>query len=181
MDRELLTDIILLSLNSIGTSLFNFYPAVYVFMCSYHHFFNPLINFKIYYFTVLIRNIGIAFGSWISSPFYDFLGVKIGLIMSAVINLLFLWLHVYFQGTLVILGSYFLYGVFYQLVSNGNNLFIAEKYANGISYSKYFSSTRLVFIVFLGFFFQWVVNPDGNPPDVLDDNGFLYYNHEILK
>lgn len=95
--------------------------------------------------------LGISFASWISPYYFLLFGVKLGLILSAVINLMFLWMHLTFFGNYTVLFSYFLLGIFYQFVTNGNNLFISEKYTNGISYSKYFSSARLIFIVVLGY------------------------------
>ena len=132
-------------MNSGGVNFFNFWLTSYPIMCSFHHDWNPNLNFKNYYIATFIYGLGISFGSWISPYWFRLLGSKKGFYGISCFHLIFLYLHLKCTGIFMIIIQYFFLGAQYTMINNGNNLFISEKYKDGIIYSKYFNSSWLMF------------------------------------
>lgn len=100
---------------------------------------------------------------------------------ASTLHLVFLVLHIYTCDVIRIMISYILLGIQYQITTSGINLFLSEKYENGIVYSKYSNISSLLSSLIWSALFQFYTNPTGEPPSELGEYGYLYYKEDVLK
>ena len=152
-----------------GINFFHFWPVLYPIMCSFSHLYNPNINFENYYFTTLTYGLGISYGGKISPFFYKLFGCQVGFYLCAGLHLIFLLLHMNLTSFWGIMFSYLFAGAQFSMVNSGCNLLISEKYTEGILYTKYFITSRLIVNFIWSFLLQLFTNPTAVPPLIKDE------------
>ena len=84
---ELRKDVILLAITNIAICYSSCFMLTYSYLCALFHFKNGAINFSNFYWTSFSMIVGLSFGSFISSIYFNILGVRIGVTIGHLLNI----------------------------------------------------------------------------------------------
>ena len=142
---------------------------------SFVHVDNKDITVKKMYATYIAFALGQLSASKVLAKYYYIFGIRVGFLVLSILNLFNTIFQINCTSLFMVNFVMLLYGIVFQSVVTGCNLYISEQYENGILYTKYLTAIRLVFYLIPLFISQIIINPYNETATVLSKNGEFFF------
>lgn len=179
MSDEFRKDLLLLCLLTSNYTYGMSIAIFYTYFCSMFHEKNFNVNYQNFYFSNFAFALGMILGSRINSNLIKIVGVKLGFVIAGLMNMLCFFFSYSCSSYFLIILAMIFPGMNHQISITCQNVFISEKYKNGIINAKYFAMCRLCFALLWGYIMQTYVNPLNEKASIKDQFGDYYYSAEI--